>query len=144
MSQVSDIQRVRWLRRQQLTTVRPALAFPSQARPSIDTVDLFEESARFITGPELLSDPDVDTFGKVLCLVTLYAKPAANYAGEASYYNRRDSGKKTYEKMIVTMDINADEGNNLIIFHYGKGQNEVMFDKSLAQRDNGEMGEFID
>ena len=101
----------------------------------------FDESLKFITINTLLNEADVQTFNKAVCIVLLYPKAANKLDGEVSFYNRTSSGKKSYEKMIVGMDINADEGDNIVVFLWGKGQNEMMFHRCGHLRDNGVMGE---
>ena len=114
------------------------LQLPTQLKPAQASVEDFDANIQFVSASQLYDDQMMRTVDKALLVVMLYAKAPDKVGSDVSFYNKNgNKSSKTYDRMLVGLDVNGAPGRNLLIFLLGNGQNANMFSKCLTLRDSG-------
>ena len=123
-------------------TIPPLLSRPNQLIFRQANIDVYDANDKFVTINTLVASKFVDTSNKVMVLIPLYIKNA-NTNDEVTYYSRSDrNSKATFDKLLFCMDALAEEGQNIVVYMLGKGNNENFHRDCIRWRDSGEVGEF--
>ena len=121
-----------------LESLPPDLASPSQLRELDGDTHPYQYNNAFVTINSLVSEPDLDTSDSVLLLKMLKMKTAPRNEGGRNLF---EDTPVSFKKLIFWVDLNASEGDNVLVTPVGKGQNENLFHDCLALRDSGVLGE---
>ena len=121
-----------------LERLPPDLASPTQLRKLNGDTQPYEDDDEFVTINSLVSEPDLDTSDSVLLLKMLKMKTAPRNEGGRNSF---EDAPVSFKKLIFWVDLNASEGDNVLVTPVGKGQNENLFHDCLALRDSGVLGE---
>ena len=121
-----------------LERLPPDLASPTQLRKLNGDTQPYEDDDEFVTINSLVSEPDLDTSDSVLLLKMLKMKTAPRNEGGRNLF---EDAPVSFKKLIFWVDLNASEGDNVLVTPVGKGQNENLFHDCLALRDSGVLGE---
>lgn len=114
------------------------LSKPSQLGFYQDGVGSYPDTYSWITSLELSEEAFINTSRRIMLCVTLYMKRAEiNDKDGFSLYSRGNKDTSTtYERMLVALDVFSRPGSNIVIFLFGKGQNENFFRDCIRLRDS--------
>lgn len=121
-----------------LTQLPEVLSKPSQLEFYQDDVCSYPDTYSWITALDLSVEAFMNTSRKIMLCVTLYMKRAAtnDKAGFSLYSRGNKDTSTTYERMLVALDVFSRPGFNIVIFLFGKGQNENFFRDCIRMRDS--------
>ena len=118
--------------------LHPELASPTQLRELDGDAEPYGDDDAFVTINSLVSEPDLDTSDSLLLLKMLKMKTAPRNEGVRNVFEETPA---SFKKLIFWVDLNASEGDNVLVTPVGKGQNENLFHDCLGLRDSGVLGE---
>merc|ERR1712102_153265 len=121
-----------------LESLPPDLATPTQLRGLEGDTEPYGDDNAFVTINSLVSEPDLDTLDSLLLLKMLKMKTAPRNEGVRNAF---EDTPVSFKKLIFWVDLNASEGDNVLVTPVGKGQNKNLFHDCLALRDSGVLGE---